>query len=76
MNATLKIIGSSQIWDNHRNEEWEVEISLYTSKVHSFTHNDKEYLFEIKETTILEKIMLTGWLVGDNKSGNIMFEIQ
>lgn len=76
MNATLKIIGSTSIWEQYRNQEWNVKISLYTAKVHSFTHDEKEYLFEIKETIIDEKIILTGWLVGDNKSGNIVFELQ
>lgn len=80
MTTTLKIISAAPIWQQHLNKEWPVEISLdkrydYGS-VHSFTHNGEEYLFEIKDTKILEKMILIGWLTGENKAGNIIFEQQ
>ena len=80
MITTLKIIGYSPTWEHLERQEWPVEISLdkrydYGS-VHSFTHNGKEYLFEIKETQIHNKVLLIGWLNGENKAGNIIFEIQ
>jgi hypothetical protein len=80
MTTTLKIIGYSPTWEHLERQEWPVEISLdkrydYGS-VHSFTHNGEEYLFEIKETQIHNKVLLIGWLNGENKAGNIIFEIQ
>lgn len=80
MTTTLKIVGYAPIWEQYECQEWPVEISLDKryghSTVHCFIYNDEEYLFEINETQIQNKVLLIGWLVGDNKSGNIIFEIQ
>lgn len=80
MNAILKIFASSPIWSEYKSQEWPVVISIDhrydEGNVHSFIFNNEEYLFEIKDTEIHNKILLVGWLSGANKAGNIIFELQ
>lgn len=81
MKAKLKLIGSSPAWESHINEVWETNISAdsryTTGNVHCFIHNGKEYLFEIKDARIPQtKILLLGWLTGEETAGKVIFEIQ
>ncbi len=80
MNTTLKIIGTSPIYNNLEGELWNVFLKAnpnYEANIHDLIVDGKKYLFEIKDCRVVkDKWVIMGWLSNEETVGKIVFEQQ
>ena len=81
MKTTLKIVGVNSILEYLRNKSFDGEIvsfpqgSPFPPSMTLIKDGEKEYLFDVKETQILDKVTLVGILQDGQTTGKAAIEI-